>query len=85
MINSAYCADRPRWWRITLTLIRPTGYDIRMKANQIVGGLFICAGVVCFYVDTIDKSDWKLAVGGIALVLFGLWAGKFNFRRDQGK
>jgi hypothetical protein len=56
-----------------------------MKANQIIGGLFICAGVVCFYVDTIDKSDWKLAVGGIALVLFGLWVGKFNFRKNEVK
>src|SRR5258708_39139597 len=27
--SEAYCADRPRWWRITLTLIRPTptGHD----------------------------------------------------------
>jgi hypothetical protein len=41
--------------------------------------------VVCFYVDTIDKSDWKLAVGGIALVLFGLWVGKFNFRNNEVK
>ena len=56
-----------------------------MKANQIIGGLFICAGVVCFYVDTIDKFDWKLALGGIALVLFGLWVGKFNFRKNEVK
>ena len=56
-----------------------------MKANQIIGGLFIGAGVVCFYVDTIDKSDWKLALGGIALVLFGLWVGKFNFRKNEVK
>ena len=56
-----------------------------MKPNQIIGGLFICAGVVCFYLDTIDKSDWKLAVGGIALVLFGLWVGKFNFRNNEVK
>jgi hypothetical protein len=62
--------------------MRATCYDVRMKANQIIGGLFIGAGVVCFYVDTIDQSDWKLAVGGIALVLFGLWAGKFNFRKQ---
>lgn len=71
--------------RATRWLIRPTGYGVRMKANQIIGGLFIGAGVVCFYVDTIDKSDWKLAVGGIALVLFGLWVGKFNFRNNQVK
>ena len=56
-----------------------------MKANQIIGGLFILAGVVCFYVDTIDKSDCKLAVGGIALVTFGLWVGKFNFRKNEVK
>jgi hypothetical protein len=62
-----------------------TGYGVLMKANQIIGGLFILAGVVCFYVDTIDKSDWKLALGGIALVLFGLWVGKFNFRKNQVK
>jgi hypothetical protein len=56
-----------------------------MKPNQIIGGLFIVGGIVCFFVDTIDKSDWKLAVGGIALVLFGLWVGKFNFQKNQVK
>jgi hypothetical protein len=65
--------------------MRATCYGACMKPNQIIGGLFIGAGVVCFYVDTIDKSDWKLAVGGIALVLFGLWVGKFNFRNNDVK
>jgi hypothetical protein len=44
---------------------------------------FICVGVACFYVDTIDQSDWRLAIGGIALVLLGLWAGKFDFRKTR--
>ena len=56
-----------------------------MKTNRIIGGLFIFGGVVCFWVDTMDKSDWKLAIGGIALVLFGLWVGKFNFKNGHGK
>jgi drug/metabolite transporter (DMT)-like permease len=59
------------------------GYGGRMKANQIIGALFILAGAGCFWLDTSGQSDWKIAIGGIALVLLGLWVGKFNFRKNR--
>jgi hypothetical protein len=56
-----------------------------MKPNQIIAVVLFAAAAVCFWVDTIDKahSDWKLAIGGIALVLLGLWVGKFTFKRNK--
>jgi hypothetical protein len=60
-------------------------YGARMKPNQIFAVVLFAAAAVCFWVDTIDKahSDWKLAIGGIALVLLGLWVGKFTFKRNK--
>jgi hypothetical protein len=56
-----------------------------MKPNRILAVVLFAAAAVCFWVDTIDKahSDWKLAIGGIALVLLGLWVGKFTFKRNK--
>jgi hypothetical protein len=56
-----------------------------MKPNQIIAAVLFAAAAVCFWVDTIDKAhaDWKLAIGGIALVLLGLWVGNFTFKRNK--
>jgi hypothetical protein len=66
---------------------RDLGYGNRMKPNQMIGFVLILAAVVCFWVDTIDKahSDWKLVLGGIGLVLSGMWVGKFRFTKNQEK
>jgi hypothetical protein len=63
------------------------GYGDRMKPNQMIGLVLVLAAVVCFWVDTIDKahSDWKLVVGGIGLVLLGMWVGKFKFTKNTEK
>ena len=57
-----------------------------LKPNRIIGVVLILAGVVCFWAESADKaqSDWKIDVLGIALVLFGMWVGKFSFKKNQG-
>jgi uncharacterized membrane protein HdeD (DUF308 family) len=56
-----------------------------MKAKQIIGVLIMLAGVVCFWLESADRSkaDWKIDALGILLVLFGLWVGKFNFKKNK--
>jgi uncharacterized membrane protein HdeD (DUF308 family) len=56
-----------------------------MKAKQIIGVFIMLAGVVCFWLESADRSqaDWKIDALGILLVLFGLWVGKFNFRKNK--
>jgi uncharacterized membrane protein HdeD (DUF308 family) len=63
------------------------GYGGRMKIKQIIGVLLMLSGVVCFWLASADRSkaDWKVDALGIMLVLFGLWVGKFNFRKSQEK
>jgi hypothetical protein len=40
---------------------------------------------VCFWLESADKSqaDWKIDALGIVLALFGLWVGKFTFKKKQ--
>jgi hypothetical protein len=56
-----------------------------MKPKQIIGVLLILSGVVCFWVESADKSqsDWKIDVLGIGLALLGMWVGQFKFKRNQ--
>jgi hypothetical protein len=37
--------------------------------------------------ESADKSqaNWMIDVLGIILALLGLWVGKFNFKKNQGK
>jgi uncharacterized membrane protein HdeD (DUF308 family) len=53
-----------------------------MKLNQIIGGALILAGIVCFWLESADKSqaDWKIDALGIVLALVGLWVGQFKFK-----
>jgi prolipoprotein diacylglyceryltransferase len=66
---------------------RDLGYGGSMKPNQVVGVVLILAGVVCFWMESADKSqaNWMIDVLGIILALLGLWVGKFNFKKNQGK
>lgn len=63
------------------------GYVGWMKIKQIIGVMLMLAGVACFWLESADKSqaDWKIDALGILLVLFGLWVGKFNFRKTSQK
>ena len=58
-----------------------------MKAKQIIGVLIMLSGVVCFTAqesaERVGEADWKIDALGILLVLFGLWVGKFNFRKNK--
>jgi uncharacterized membrane protein HdeD (DUF308 family) len=56
-----------------------------MKIKQIIGVLIMLSGVVCFWLESADRSkaDWKIDALGILLVLFGLWVGKFNFKKNK--
>ena len=62
-------------------------YDSRMKIKQIIGVLIMLAGAACFWLESADRSkaDWRIDALGIILVLLGLWVGKFNFKKSQGK
>jgi hypothetical protein len=50
-----------------------TGYGVRMKANQIIGGLFILAGVVCVLLRGHDRQvrleacPWRNSSNGFTL------------------
>ena len=63
------------------------GYDSRMKIKKIIGVLIMLAGAACFRLESADRSkaDWRIDALGIILVLLGLWVGKFNFKKSQGK
>ena len=56
-----------------------------MKIKQIIGVILMLVGVACFWLESADRShaDWKIDALGILLVLFGLWVGKFNFRKTN--
>ena len=56
-----------------------------MKPKQVIGAGFILAGVVCFWLESADKSqaDWKIDALGILLALLGLWVGKFSFKKTR--
>ena len=56
-----------------------------MKIKRIIAVLIMLCGVVCFWLESADRSkaDWKIDALGILLVLFGLWVGKFNFRKNK--
>jgi uncharacterized membrane protein HdeD (DUF308 family) len=58
-----------------------------MKIKQIIGVILMLAGVACFWLESADRSqaDWKIDALGILLVLFGLWVGKFNFKKTNEK
>jgi hypothetical protein len=79
--------ERPRPSRIFEAQVRSgnLGYGGRMKIKQIIGVLIMLSGVVCFWLESADRSqaDWKIDALGILLVLFGLWVGKFNFKKDK--
>jgi uncharacterized membrane protein YsdA (DUF1294 family) len=55
--------------------------------RQIVGIALIAAGVVCFWLESADKSqaDWRIDALGILLALFGLWLGNFKFKKNPSK
>ena len=55
--------------------------------GQIIGIAFIAAGVVCFWLESADKSqaDGRIDVLGILLALFGLWLGNFKFKKNPSK
>ncbi len=55
--------------------------------RQITGMAFIIAGVVCFWLESADKSraDWRIDALGILLALFALWLGNFKFKKNQSK
>jgi hypothetical protein len=59
------------------------GYGGCVKIKQIIAFILMLAGVVCFWLESSDKSqaDWKIDALGILLVLFGLWVGKFNLKK----
>jgi hypothetical protein len=61
------------------------GYGGCMKIKQIIAVMIMLAGAACFWLDSADRSqaDWKIDALGILLVLFGLWVGKFNFKRTK--
>jgi hypothetical protein len=61
------------------------GYGGRMKIKQIIGVFIMLSGVVCFWLESADRSraDWKIDALGILLVLFGLWVGKFSFTKNK--
>jgi hypothetical protein len=63
------------------------GYGGCMKIKRIIGVILMLAGVACFWLESADRSraDWKIDALGIILVLFGLWVGKFNFRKTSEK
>jgi drug/metabolite transporter (DMT)-like permease len=54
-----------------------------VNPNRIVGALLIFAGIVCFWLESGDKSqaNWMVDALGIILALFGLWVGKFNLKK----
>jgi hypothetical protein len=64
---------------------RKSGLWWAHEIKQIIGVLIMLCGVVCFWLESADRSqaDWKIDALGILLVLFGLWVGKFNFRKDK--
>jgi hypothetical protein len=47
----------------------------------------IGAGVVCFWLESADKSqaDWRIDALGIILALIGLWLGNFKFKKSPSK
>lgn len=57
------------------------------RMRQITGMAFIIAGVVCFWLESADKSraDWRIDALGILLALFALWLGNFKFKKNQSK
>ena len=61
---------------------RDLGYGERMR--QIIGIALIIAGVVCFWLESADKSqaDWRIDALGILLALFGLWLGNLKFKKN---
>ncbi len=56
-----------------------------MKIKQMIAVIIMLAGAACFWLESADRSqaDWKIDALGILLVLFGLWVGKFNFKRPK--
>ena len=79
--------ERPRPLTCLASQVRSgnLGYGGRMKIKRIIGVLIMLSGVVCFWLESADRSqaDWKIDALGILLVLFGLWVGKFNFRKNK--
>jgi hypothetical protein len=51
--------------------------------RRVIGAGLILGGVVCFWLESADKSqaDWRIDALGIVLALFGLWVGQF--KKDQ--